>query len=91
MVITVILLRHLWRVWRQRENDRSEFAGLDRRELADIGITDAERQAALDASFWRAVLADYRHKREAARARRVRTQAAVARLSRMRSASSEAF
>jgi uncharacterized protein YjiS (DUF1127 family) len=83
MVITVIVLRHLWRVWRQRENLRSRLAGMSSRELADIGLTDPERQAEVDAPFWRAVFAHYRRGHLDARARRARTQQAMARLSRM--------
>jgi uncharacterized protein YjiS (DUF1127 family) len=83
MVITVIVLNHLWRVWRERENQRSELARMSPRELADIGLTDAERQAEVDAPFWRAVFAHYRRGHLDARARRARTQQAMARLSRM--------
>jgi uncharacterized protein YjiS (DUF1127 family) len=83
MVITLIVLKHLWRVWREREDQRSQLARMTQRELADIGLTDAERQAEVDAPFWRAVFAHYRHGNRHARARRARTQQAVARLSRM--------
>ena len=83
MVITLIVLKHLWRVWREREDQRSRLARMTQRELADIGLTDAERQAEVDAPFWRAVFAHYRRGNENARARRARTQQAVARLSRM--------
>jgi uncharacterized protein YjiS (DUF1127 family) len=86
MVITVIVLSHLWRVWRQREDLRSRLAGMSPRELADIGLTDPERQAEVDAPFWRAVFVHYRRGHLDARARRTRTQQAVARLSRMESA-----
>jgi uncharacterized protein YjiS (DUF1127 family) len=83
MVITLIVLKHLWRVWREREDQRSRLARMTQRELADIGLTDAERQAEVDAPFWRAVFAHYRDGNRDARARRARTQQAVARLSRM--------
>jgi uncharacterized protein YjiS (DUF1127 family) len=86
MVITLIALNHLWRVWREREDQRSRLARMSPRELSDIGLTDAERQAEVDAPFWRAVFAHYRRGNLDARARRVRTQQAVARLSRMEAA-----
>ncbi len=86
MVITVIVLSHLWRVWREREVLRSQLAGMSLRELADVGLTDPERQTEVDAPFWRAVFAHYRRGHRDARARRVRTQQAIARLSRMEAA-----
>jgi uncharacterized protein YjiS (DUF1127 family) len=86
MVITLIVLNHLWRVWREREDQRSQLARMNPRELADIGLTDAERQAEVDAPFWRAVFAHYRRGNVNAHARRARTKQAVARLSRMEAA-----
>jgi hypothetical protein len=65
---------------------RSRLAGMSPRELADVGLTDAERQAEVDAPFWRTVFAQYRRGHLDARARRVRTQQAIARLSRMEAA-----
>ena len=83
MVITLTVLKHLWRVWREREDQRGRLARMTQRELADIGLTDAERQTEVDAPFWRAVFVHYRHGNRHARARRARTQQAVVRLSRM--------
>ena len=86
MVITVLVLGNLWRMWRKRENERNELAALSPRELEDIGLTDAERQSALDATLWRALLDQYRQRTAEIQARRARTQRAISRLSRMESA-----
>jgi uncharacterized protein YjiS (DUF1127 family) len=86
MVITVLLLGNLWRVWRKRENERSQIAALDGRDLQDMGLTDADRQALLDATLLRALLTQYRRYIGEVQARRARTQRAVSRLSRMQSA-----
>jgi len=85
MVTIVIVLKHLWSIWRAREDQRSQLARMSPRELADIGLTDAERQVEVDAPFWRAVFAHYQRGHKGARARRARTQQAMARLSRMES------
>jgi uncharacterized protein YjiS (DUF1127 family) len=86
MVITLIVLNHLWRVWREREDQRSQLARMSPLELADIDLTDAEGQAEVDAPFWRAVFAHCRRGNVDARALRARTQQGVARLSRMEAA-----
>jgi uncharacterized protein YjiS (DUF1127 family) len=86
MVITVLVLGNLWRVWRKREQERNELAALSPRELEDIGLTDADRRAELDATLWRALLAHYRRRSAEIHARRVRTQRAISRLSRMEAA-----
>jgi uncharacterized protein YjiS (DUF1127 family) len=86
MVITVLVLGNLWRVWRKREREQSELAALSPRDLEDIGITDADRQVALDATLWRALFAQYRRRAAEIQARRSRTQRAVNRLSRMEAA-----
>ena len=83
MVTTLIVLKHLWSVWRKREDQRSQLAHMSPRELADIGLTDAERQTEVDAPFWRAVFVHYQRGHESALASRARTQQAMARLSRM--------
>ena len=86
MVITVLLLGNLWRVWRKREKERSQIAALSARDLQDMGLTDADRQALLEATLLRALLAQYRRFAAETKARRTRTQRAVSRLSRMQSA-----
>jgi uncharacterized protein YjiS (DUF1127 family) len=86
MVITVLLLGNLWRVWRKRENERDQLAALSQRDLQDIGLTDADRRAALEATVWRTLLASYRRRAAELHARRARTQRAVTRLSRMEAA-----
>jgi uncharacterized protein YjiS (DUF1127 family) len=86
MVITVILLGNLWRTWRKRENERQQIAAFTARELQDMGLTDTDRRALLDATLWRALLAHYRRFAAETKARRTRTQRAVSRLSRMQSA-----
>lgn len=86
MVLTVLLLGNLWRAWRKRENERSQIAALSQRDLQDIGMTDADRQALLDATLWHALFAHYRRYAGEVQARRKRTQRAVSRLSRMESA-----
>lgn len=83
MVITLIVLHSLWRVWRQRESQRSLLARMNARELADIGLTDAERQVEVDAPLWRDVFAKYQHNASRRREKRMRTQQAISRLSRM--------
>jgi uncharacterized protein YjiS (DUF1127 family) len=86
MVMTVIVLGNLWRIWRKREHERNQLAAMSPRLLEDIGLTDADRQTALDATLWRALLAHYRRRTAEIRARRARTQRAISRLSRMESA-----
>jgi uncharacterized protein YjiS (DUF1127 family) len=86
MVITVIILGNLWRMWRKREHERNQLAALSPRQLEDIGVTDADRQAELDATRWRALIDHYRRYTTEVQARRARTQRAVSRLSRMESA-----
>ena len=39
--------------WRQNSRSRRQLAQLDARQLADAGITQAERDAELDKPFWR--------------------------------------
>jgi uncharacterized protein YjiS (DUF1127 family) len=39
--------------WRQNSRTRQQLAQLDPRQLADAGITDAERDSELDKPFWR--------------------------------------
>lgn len=39
--------------WRQNSRTRRQLAQLDARQLADTGITQAERDAELDKPFWR--------------------------------------
>lgn len=86
MVITVLLLGNLWRVWRKREHERSQIAALSQRDLQDMGLTDTDRQAMLDATLLRALRSHYRRYIADVQARRARTQKAVSRLSRMQSA-----
>ena len=86
MVITVLLLGNLWRLWRKRENERSQIAALSQRDLQDMGLTGADRQALLDTTLWRALFAQYRRYAAEVQAKRARTQRAVSRLSRMESA-----
>ncbi|MBX9756687.1 MAG: DUF1127 domain-containing protein [Pseudomonadaceae bacterium] len=39
--------------WRQNSRTRRQLAQLDTRQLADTGITQAERGSELDKPFWR--------------------------------------
>lgn len=39
--------------WRQNSRTRRQLAQLDVRQLADTGITQAERDGELDKPFWR--------------------------------------
>lgn len=39
--------------WRQNSRTRQQLAQLDARQLADAGITQAERDSELDKPFWR--------------------------------------
>ncbi len=39
--------------WRQNSRTRRQLAQLDARQLADTGITQAERDSELDKPFWR--------------------------------------
>jgi uncharacterized protein YjiS (DUF1127 family) len=41
------------REWRRRNRERAELATLDHRMLADIGITEADREFLANKSFWR--------------------------------------
>jgi uncharacterized protein YjiS (DUF1127 family) len=86
MVITVLVLGNLWRVWRKREHERNQLAALSPRALEDMGATDADRRAELDATLWRALLVNYRQYAAEVQARRARTQRAISRLSRMEQA-----
>jgi uncharacterized protein YjiS (DUF1127 family) len=51
--------RWCWRLlanllsWQQRSRTRRQLAQLNPHELADVGITEAERQVELDKPFWR--------------------------------------
>jgi uncharacterized protein YjiS (DUF1127 family) len=83
MVITLIALRSLWLVWSERQRQRNLLAQMTFRELADIGITDAERQFELAAPFWRAVFARHRRDASFSRNRREQSRKAISRLSRM--------
>lgn len=91
MVITVLVLSNLWRMWRKREHERNQLAALSPRQLEDIGLTDADRQVELDATLWRALLAQYRSRTAEIQARRARTQRAISRLSRRESARDDDF
>ena len=83
MLITLIALRSLVCVWRQRQRERDLLTRMTLRELADIGLTDAEREVEVDAPFWRAVFARYRRATSSAKSRRARSRKAVSRLSRL--------
>ncbi len=83
MVMTLIALQALWRVWRERQRQRNVLAQMTLRELADIGLTDAERQVEVAAPFWRAVFAHFRRDASSFQNRRARTRQAMSRLSRM--------
>jgi uncharacterized protein YjiS (DUF1127 family) len=39
--------------WRRRNRERLELATLDRRMLADIGLTEAEREFLINKPFWK--------------------------------------
>jgi uncharacterized protein YjiS (DUF1127 family) len=39
--------------WRRNVHTRRQLARLDSRQLADAGITEAQRQGELDKPFWR--------------------------------------
>ena len=39
--------------WQQRAREKRELAGLDARELKDIGLTPADAQWLIDKPFWR--------------------------------------
>ncbi len=39
--------------WRRRNRERVELATLDRRMLADIGLTEAEREFLANKPFWK--------------------------------------
>jgi uncharacterized protein YjiS (DUF1127 family) len=39
--------------WRRRNRNRAELATLDRRMLADIGLTEAEREFLANKPFWK--------------------------------------
>ena len=41
------------REWRRRNRDRAELATLDHRMLADIGLTEAEREFLINKPFWK--------------------------------------
>jgi uncharacterized protein YjiS (DUF1127 family) len=41
------------REWRRRSRDRAELSTLDHRMLADIGITEADRDFLANKPFWR--------------------------------------
>ena len=50
------LILRLWarvQICRQNSRTRGQLAQLDGRQLADAGITQAERDAELDKPFWR--------------------------------------
>lgn len=83
MLITIIALRSLVCVWLQRQRERDLLARMTLRELADIGLTDAEREVEVDAPFWRAVFARYRRATSSAKNRRARSRQAMSRLSQM--------
>ncbi|MDQ8728708.1 DUF1127 domain-containing protein [Bradyrhizobium sp. LHD-71] len=81
--MTLIALQALWRVWRERQRQRNVLAQMTSRELADFGLTDAERQVEVDAPFWRAVFEHYRRDALSLQNKRTRLQRAMSRLSRM--------
>lgn len=83
MLITIIALQSLWCAWHARARQRSLLAQMTLRELADIGLTDAERQIEVDAPFWQAIFAGYRRNASLAKSRRARSRKAVSRLSRI--------
>ena len=39
--------------WRRHSRDRAELATLDRRMLADIGLTAADREFLINKPFWK--------------------------------------
>jgi uncharacterized protein YjiS (DUF1127 family) len=39
--------------WQRNRHTRKQLARLDSRQLADAGITEAQRQVELDKPFWR--------------------------------------
>ncbi|MFP6847842.1 MAG: DUF1127 domain-containing protein [Pseudomonas sp.] len=41
------------RLWRRNVRTRQQLARLDSRQLADAGISEAQRQVELDTPFWR--------------------------------------
>jgi uncharacterized protein YjiS (DUF1127 family) len=41
------------REWRRRSRDRAELATLDHRMLADIGLTEADRDFFTNKPFWK--------------------------------------
>lgn len=53
--LTAFAVRLLARLqlWRQNSRTRRQLAQLDARQLADTGITQAERDSELDKPFWR--------------------------------------
>jgi len=41
------------RVWQRRRRERDQLAGLDRRMLADIGLTRCDAEFLINKPFWR--------------------------------------
>ena len=41
------------RLWQRRASTRQQLAALDERQLADVGISQSERQEELSKPFWR--------------------------------------
>ena len=41
------------REWRRRNQNRAELATLDHRMLADIGLTESEREFLVNKPFWK--------------------------------------
>jgi uncharacterized protein YjiS (DUF1127 family) len=50
--VVIRLLKQL-QLWQQRQRSRRQLAQLDPRQLADSGISQAERLLELDKPFWR--------------------------------------
>jgi hypothetical protein len=75
MLFTLIALRSIWYVLRERQQRR--LARLSLRQLTEIDETE-ERPA-----FWRAVRARFRQQASSSEARRARSRKAISRLSRL--------
>jgi uncharacterized protein YjiS (DUF1127 family) len=47
-------LRSTLRLWRQRSIERSMLAHMTQRDIADMGMTEADIRYEMDKPFWRA-------------------------------------